>query len=447
MSFDAIDNEAESESSSTNEYSDAPRLGMQPRSAIKGEIVSVGFTGNPYATQNVKGAAQDDVGDFVFTLKNPEVMLGDCFQARGRDQVDSGLIREHRDAVDMEWEPGDDYAPIIDAFYDLDEIERIPKNDYQLVDPDGDNVSSNVEKVDGEFTEIGIEYGPVGNEYPTANGAPTTTVDEDVISVFQGSGAGRVMMQALEATQGKAAYIDDNNEKVLGMMEYPRDYGTDSWSPSEGDYPRVALDNLKLHPELEGEEIVLYLRFGDSYQGNRAHHGEVLLADAADPGDMTRLTAKDYDAEEPRADLYDERDLFLQFHEPDGGWEALGDSSQSDSDDGDTSTDDESSTDDTSQSSGGNDLDFDELDDSDDGDDADGPTVYEELSPDEQTFVDGVVTHADNSDAPSADAAFSRDFSAIVQAAIDDGDLPSDASADALEQIVDEQIAAGVVPT
>jgi len=401
--------DAQSDGSSDGEqdYEDLARLGLTPRVAVAGTITAMGFTGSPYDEQNIRGADNyRDNGDYVFTLENPEVRLGALWEARGRDEAPEGLMKLVED---------------YDGFYDFDA--RVPANDFRAVDPDGDNVSELPIKVGDDFEEVGMEYGSNGTQFPgeqvatVAEGDDPVSIAEDKVEIFQGGQSGRIMAQALDISQGLSAYPTDDGQKNPGLVEFPPSWQTEGWEPDDG-YPRMAAMYPQLHPELQGEEIILFLRYGNEYQGNRKYLGHVFLDDGETVADCTELTgAETDDLFEPRLDLREPTDVWLEFHEPDGGW---GDGSGSSAD------------------SGG--MNFDELDGGDDSGDDDSTLTYDGLSSDTQTFVKECADMATAEEVSDIEDAFESDFETVVDNAISNGDIPEVEDTDALQTLVNERV-------
>ncbi|MDB9247418.1 hypothetical protein PN419_00150 [Halorubrum ezzemoulense] len=393
--------EGSSTGGGSNDYEEYPRVKLTPTAAIGGQIVDIGFTGDPYEAQNIRGA-DGYGGDFVFTVEDPTVVRGQLFEALGRTEADDNLIRN----IDPSYYP-----------FDVDRYNDAPTRDFRVVDgasTDADHISEMVKKLDDDYEAVGIEV--YGTEFPAQ---PIDDFDDaleafDRVEVFVGGQAGRMMIQSVDKTQGVSAYIRDDGSKTGGLIEFPRDYGTDDWNPSGGsDYPRVArVTGPQLHSELVGEDIVLFQHFGDldlDDEGDEAddegdddsggqyrkHYGDVLW----DDGDGGVILTQE-DALDPETDDIDDNENWLEFHEPDGGWG---------SDDGDSRS--------SSDDSGGS-FDFDELDGGDDGGETE--LTLDDVDADTRNFVREAAEYASGSD--SIDDAFS-DFDAMVESAVDDGEI------------------------
>jgi len=416
MSFSEVDEmlDAEREAQSSNsssggsdeEYETYARVGLVPRAAVSGRIVDIGFTGDVRDEQNIRGADNyRDNGDFIFTLEDPQVELGALWEARGRQNAEDGFMANVTD-----------YS----GFYsDLEDDTRVPANDFRVVDPDGDNVSELVQQVDGDYDQVGIEYGSNGTEFPGSDVATIgeddepAPIDEETIEIFIGSQAGRIMAQALDVSQGRSAFVTDDGDKQAGLVEFPSTWSTEDWDPDEG-YPRSAV-YPQLHPELDGERITLYLRYGDEYQGNRKYLGHVFLDDGESVADCTELTgAGTDDVFEPRLDLRDPTDIWLEYHEPESGWGS------------------------GSSSSDGGGMDFSELDESDGG--GSGGLDLESQPSDVQTFVDEAKSLAEAKGVDEIEGAFDNDFETVVTNAKDHGDITADVSADSLETLINGEL-------
>ena len=390
-------------SSGSTDYEDYPRVKLTPTAAIGGTIVDIGFTGDPYEEQNYRGG-EGYGGDFVFTLEDPEVVQGQLFEALGRTDAEDNLVRN----LD-----GESYYP-----FDVDRYTGGPTSSFRVVDAQGSDashISEMVKKLDGDYDQVGVA--PFGTEYPAQ---PTTfddALDEyDRVEVFVGSQAGRMMMQSLDVSQGTSAYIRDDGSKTGGLIEFPRNYRGDGWSADEGPHPRVArITGPQLHPELEGEPIVLFKHFGDALTDDdeedaddddessdryRKHYGDVLW----DDGDGGVILTQE-DALDPALDDIEDTEQWLEFHEPDGGW---GD------DDGGAGAD----GDDT----GGSTFDFDELDEGGDDEtaDDDGGLTMSELDKNTYGFVQEARAYAEQSG--GIDEAFGS-WESTVQSAIDGGEI------------------------
>ena len=393
----------------SQDYEEYPRVKLTPTAAIGGEIVDVGFTGDPYEDQNIRGG-EGYGGDFVFTLENPTVVQGSLFEALGRSEADDGLIKN----IDA------DYYP-----FDVDRYNGAPTTDFRVVDSagvDAQHISESVKKLDGEYQPVGIEV--FGTEYPATDipDFEDALEEYDRVEVFVGSQSGRMMMQSLDATQGVSAYIRDDGSKTGGLIEFPRDYGTDDWNPrGDSDYPRVArVTGPQLHSEMEGEEIVLFKHFGDislddeedeaaddgdedDGSGYRKQFGDVLWDDGNGGVILTQEDVLD-----PETDRIEDTEQWLEFHEPDGGW---GGDDESDGDDG---------------------FDFDELDGGDDADETE-LTIEQVDDADTREFIRQGAEYAAGAD--SIDDAFS-DFEGMVESAMDDGEVDDEYTVDEIRNLM-----------
>lgn len=396
--FDALDEAVSSDntssSSSTNEeYGNHPWVGITPRIAVKGTITDVGFTGKIKNDQNILGGR----GDTVVTLEDPEVIGGDLFEHVDHD--DDTLVR-NVDHDEMTIENPDDQK--------TDTI-----RDYRLVDADESMVEELVKKVDGEFEEVGIEV--YGTKYQSEE---TDSFTEDTIEVFVRNKAGLFTMMALDAYTEQSAFYrsgDGGAEKTKGLVEYPETYGTDDYTPwkdgSDDQYERIARTPV-LHPDLEGQEIILYATFGESSgDGFRQQQMNVLLNDGEDLSECTNLTFQSDDILGSDASVI-EYDPWMVWHEPDD----VGGNSGSSSTSNDSSSDD----------GDGPDFDFDGNDDVDD---------YEGLTGNQQAFVEQAVNAIDGG---SLDDTFG-DFAATVDGAVDDGDMET-IDAETLRPIIEDRV-------
>ncbi len=242
MSFDGLENKLEQAREGTSngggQYESYPRVKVQPTAAIGGTLVDVGFTGDPYEEQNIRGG-EGYGGDFVFTLEDPTVVRGQLWEALGRTSADDNRITE----LDPSYYP-----------FDVDRYNGKPTRDFRLVDsagPDAQHIKKMAKEVDGDFEQVGIEV--FGTEFP----AKPTTFDDtleqhDRVEVFVSGQGGRMAMQAVDCTLGQSAYIRDDGQKTRGLIEFPRAYGSSEWSPQDGDpYPRVArTSGPQIHPSV-----------------------------------------------------------------------------------------------------------------------------------------------------------------------------------------------------
>ena len=401
--------------SSNNDYEEYPRVKLTPEAAIGGTIVDVGFTGDVNDEQNIRGADNwYDEGDFVFTLEDPQVVRGTLFEAALRDEAEDNLAKNLT---------GDE----------LPFQARTPSRDFRLVPEDwegAEHVGELVRKLNGEYTPVGVEI--QGSEFP---GEPTTFDDAlvayDRIEVFVPGQAGRMMMQSVDAMQSRSAYVTDEGDKVQGLIEYPRDYGTNEWSPADGDFPRAAA-NPVLHPDLEGTEVALYLHFGDledamseddeaedeeDSTGYRKHFGDLL----AEIDGETRILTQEDDVLEPTTEPFGDqgRYTWLEFHE-------VGESEASD---GDESAADFGALADAASNGHAENGNEDEDDDED---------VFITLDDVDRTTQEFVEQAADIvSEADGFEGAFARDFTVVVEEAQQSGDIPDDDVApEAIEGLV-----------
>ena len=417
MGFENLESkldEARQGNGGSNDYEELPRVKLTPEVAIGGTIVDVGFTGDVEDEQNIRGGSGYG-GDFVFTLEDPEVLTGTVFEALGRTDAEDNLIRN----IDSSYYP-----------FDVDRYNGAPTRDFRVVPDDWEDtehVSEMVKKLDGDYTDVGIA--PFGTEFP---GKPTTFDDAlesfEKIEVFAGGQAGRIMMSALDTMGARSAYYDDEDRLVPGLIEYPRDYGTADWSPSDGSlYPR-AIRSPVLHPELEGEDIALFLHFGDmaidadaeeddaeddaddSGGGQyRKQYGDVLW----DDGNGGVILSQE-DVLEPNVDPVSDVYTWMEFHEPESGFG-------------------------TSDDGGDGGSSFSALEDAmggDGGDDGDDELTIDDLDGDTRAFVDEVSGFA--AEKGGIDAAFD-DFDAMVSESAEQGEI-GDYSPAELRPIVEAEM-------
>lgn len=431
--LDAERNTNSSSSGEEQDYEDLPAVKMTARSAIAGTLVGVGFAGDTSAPDNIHGP---NSGDFVFTLENPTTLLGETWEALGREEAEDGLIAN----LD-----GDAYYP-----FDVDRLPGRPTRDYRVVDPDGRNVKAMTKQLGNDWEQVGVEI--YGTEFP---GGQVDDIDEETVEIFSGSAAGRLMMQSVDISQGKSAYITDDNEKTKGLIEFPPTYGSDEYDPSEDERERCATQPT-LHPELAGEEVVIFLDYGDEYRGNRQVFGHLLWNNTDTPvaemDDISELAGSDLVGSgdpsfEPRMDLRDDREVYLTYHEPDGGWSALGDADVT----ADTDTDTDARRGDGSGSgsgSGGSEsesgLKFDELDSDSDSTTDDttsfGETVtMDSVGPDTREFVSGVASYMGQKGADTPDDAFDLDFASVVENAREKGEVNTDDDVDTIRTLAERE--------
>ena len=393
--------------SSTADIETNPRMKLSPIAAVTGEIVDVGFTGDVFDEQNIRGEGFG--GDFVFTLKNPSIERGALFEAHGRRDAEDGLAKNLTDS-------------------DIDIDGRTPTRDFRLVDEavDGESyIDEVVKEVDGEYTDVGISiFGSdfIGGECDDLTAALDAT-GHDKIDVFVGGQAGRMMMSSIDATLNASAYFRDDGSMQAGMVEYPRDYGTNDWNPDAGsNYPRAARRPV-LHPEVEGNEVTLFYHFGDlqgAVEGDdgdannsttyRKHYGDLLMEN--DDG-VVVLTQMD-DVLEPDFELVDEATTWIEFEDPPSGDERTdsGGAASNGSSDGDVSFSALESADETTQIS--------------------------DLDPQAQEFAEQAAGIAADTDG-GVDGAFGS-FEDTVAEAQDQGELPGEHSPAAIRAAVENSI-------
>jgi hypothetical protein len=142
-------------------------VNMRPESVIYfDEIVDFGFTGDLQATQNILGTGDQRPGNFVVTLKNPEVGGGDCYQSTDPTQsAEYKLVGDHN------------------------------------VEPDYDS--------NGDVN--GIKYGIGGGT--TFNGELVDDFEHDTIEVYLGGGMGIYVGMTLDAFGGGPSVAN-------GLIEY-----------------------------------------------------------------------------------------------------------------------------------------------------------------------------------------------------------------------------------
>lgn len=415
MAFDNLKSkldDAREGTGGSNDYEELPRVKLTPEVALGGTIVDVGFTGDVEDEQNIRGGSGYG-GDFVFTLENPELITGTLFEALGREDAEGRLIKN----IDSSYYP-----------FNVDRYNGAPTRDFRAVPDDWEDsshVGEMVKNLDGEYQPVGIEA--YGTEFP---GQPTTfeesLTDYDRIEVFIGGQAGRMMMTAIDTTLSRSAYYDDEDRLVPGLVEYPRDYGTNDWNPNDGSlYPR-AIRSPVLHPELEGEEIALFLHFGDmDIEGDdeeddsesdsdttgtyRKQYGDVLWDDGNGGVILTQE-----DVLEPNFDLVSDVYTWMELHEPSNGFGSDG------SGDGGSNT-------------------FSALEgakDDDDGDDTE--LVMADLDADTREFVEQAADFA--ADKGGIDAAF-EDFDGMVDEAVENGEIGEYDSTD-IRPLVETEVAA-----
>ena len=328
MAFDnlesALDDEASTDTDDSTASTDRnPRVKLVPPVVLGGTVTDVMFLGDISAPQNVQGSDDwRDHGDFVITLEDPEVVSGTVFEAAGRRDAEGGRVENMT-------------APFLDGA-------RRPRRDFLVVQDDWEahaNIEESVEKMDGEYQPVGVEqYGTQFVGEPTDLSEALDATDHDAVDVFVGKDAGRAIVHSIDAAPRKSAFIRDDGEKAQGLVEYPRNYGTDEYTPSEDDpYPRVAAPPV-LHPDLQGEQIALVAHYGDietalnggvdddGDEGYRKHYGDVMLETESGP----QIISRGDGVLDAAWDAVEDRTPYLSFHEPDEGWGGADDDTESD---------------------------------------------------------------------------------------------------------------------
>lgn len=416
---EALDDAREGSGSSGNQdYEEYPRVKLTPEAAIGGTIVDVSFSGDIADEQNIRGEGFG--GDFIFTIEDPTVIRGQLFEAGLRSEAEDDLIKN----IDPDVYP-----------FSVDRNAGAPTRDFRVVPSDWEStshVSEMVKKLDGEYEQVGIE--PYGVEYPAE---PVDDFDDALgeyerIDVFVSGQAGRMMMTSIDATLAQSAYIDSDGNKTRGLIEYPAKYGTSEWDYEDDNFPRAAR-NPELHPEIEGEDIALFLHFGEmditgdgeedegdddddggEQTGYRKQYGDLLWD--SDDGPVVLTQVDDVLQAEPS--VVPESAMWLKFHEPEDGWGSSGGSS----------SDDDS----------GSSFDFDELDESgSSGDDSTTPTI-DDLDTDTRNFVREAAEYSESTG--GIDEAFG-DFEETVANAVDQGEI-ADHEPSTLRTIVEAEMAA-----
>jgi hypothetical protein len=364
---EALDEGTNGSSDSDDDYDNVeqlPYLKAVPRVAVAGNLVDASLMGSIKATQNIQ--VDNGMGsDIAFDLADPEVYLGELWESTQRD---GGLVRNNDDAMRPD-----------------DKRENV---DYRLAGTGDDTPRSSLfeEGDDGEPTETGIEL--------YSNGYRSELVDEftdDTVRLFLGGQSGRLIAQGVDAFGAESAYYDDDGDPSRGMVEYHPDHGEDGM-PN----PRIAR-TPEVHPELVDERVIIYLRFGDEYNGNKKKLGHVFLDDADEITDCTELTGNSLDVyDEPDTDVYNP---WMVWHDGDYDGDDGGD-------DGGGSTGSTETTADTTDFDLGSD------------DDTQG-TEYGDLSAPQKQFVDTLVGEADGM---TVDEAFGS-FDAIVEKNIEAGNI------------------------
>jgi len=360
--FDALDEQIETSSDTSGggsgDYRELPWVNLTPRVAVAGTITDLASTCDLDAEQNVRGGGIG--GDVILTLDDPEVLLGDTFENRVRSESGE-IVRE--------------------AFADDDEVSSV---DYRVVDADDEVIGEHVEKNDdGDYVPTGITY----YDNPFRSTERDGFRDEEAVEVFVSSHAGQLIFGALHAGPVSAYYpegADGLGDHNGGAVEFPPNYNGEEYDPTEDGYPRIANAGA-LHPDLVGERVIVYMKWGDETQGNRKHIGHVLW-DRGEDGltEMTNLVTDD--PLEPAMDAARDTYANLVWDTPAGGGGGGNGS-------GGAST--TATTDDASDTA------FDALDGQiEDG--GDGPTNYTDLGPNERDFVDEVVGIAAKQDSTPA---------------------------------------------
>lgn len=399
--------------SSGGDNEDLPRVKMTPDVAIRGTLVDAGFFGDTSIEQNIRGNNDwREEGDFVLTLEDPEVFQGTLFEAAGRNDAEDSLAQN----MDEPALPN----------------ERVPSRSFRAVPSDWEQTShigAKYTKINGKPRDIGISV--FGSDFIGEETTFAHALDEyDRVEVIQGSKAGQRMAQSIDATQSLSAYVDDNGDVVNGLLEYPDAFGSEVYDPTSegGNFTRGARQP-QIHPQLDGEEVVLFLHFDGSSLGEddveedeggnadyRTHYGKV-FADL--DGETVNLT----EADEPlpvRDDVVDDGASFVVWDEPDFGGSGSGSGTDTQ----------ETETIETAADGGG--LSFDALD-SNSGSDG---VEYGSLDTVTQQFVDRVVTICEG--VGDVDETMD-DFDAKVEQSVNNGDI-GDYEADELRTVINGRL-------
>lgn len=359
---DALDEGTNGSSDSDDGYDNVeekPYLKAVPRVAIAGELTNVALMGSIKATQNIQ--VDNGMGsDIAFDIADPEVQLGELWASTQRN---GGLTRENPDAK----RPNGENENV----------------DYRVVGTGGETPRNTLfeEGDDGEPTETGIELYSNGFRSELAD-----AFSDDVVRLFLGGQSGRLIAQGVDAYGAESAYYEDG-EPTQGMVEYPNNYGDD-----DALNPRIAR-SPELHPELEGERVIIYLRFGDEYNGNKKKLGHIFLDDAEKITDCTELTGNSLDVfDRPDVDVYNP-------------WMVWHDQGDDDDDSGASGGTTEEPTPDTTDFDLGT-------------DDVHG-IEYDDLSVPQKQFVDTLVGEADGM---TVDEAFGS-FDTIVEKNVEAGNI------------------------
>lgn len=426
MGFAELEAKIEDESDdTTDDFEQLPTVQPSATTAISGELISLGFTGATDETQNISGLGGR--GDFVVTLRQPTALLGSVWEALGREQAEDGIISNDDGSnypfdVDRQWGPTKDFR-VVD----------VPTDDSEF----GRNVSDMAKRVDGSYEQVGVEV--YGSEYPSKPVGDATGVDnpvdipEDVVEVRLTGKAGRRIVQNLDAVD-ESAYVNEDGETSDGLIEYPENYQGDDYDARRGDdmFERTARFPA-LHPELEGEEIVVYLRYpsGSSEGGNYSPvFGEVLLNDADDVADMTMLSARENDGMfDERTDLIEDHWTYCDF--PHNVDRLDLDDSETDTSDGDTSGDTDTDDDDG--------FDFNELDPSSGDDSTEVAVSMTDVEPVTQGFIEQAADTVAARDGDSPSDVFG-DWESVVENAVESDEIPSeDGDAAMLSTLVEQE--------
>jgi hypothetical protein len=315
------DSDTDNESSSDDEYddySDAPILNVSPQVALGfDEILEAGMMGGHDEEQNIK-VANGYGNNAVVVLKNAEVLDGTLYSATNGHPADYKLVDTDSDSIEVDYNANGEAEGI-----------RVHGNKFES------------EEVDG--------FG------------------EDVVRLMDGSSSGMRLLQLLDSRGGLSAYYNENGDKSGGLIEYPPEYNTDGYSPSNGNdrYPRVVRLQCELREDMmEQAGVLFYYQSDEAYNGNHMTKVSVFNGDA----DPTNEIEPQSDGREPDYLGY------LEWDEPDadGGSDEGNANNADDSDDGETVV----STDAFGTAT-------------DDSDDT--PVTYENLGENDQTFVDTAV--------------------------------------------------------
>lgn len=251
--LEAGDDDYDGGSDDSTEYESYASAKSKPTVGLAGEVVDVFWTGS-LMDDDGNLEQQDELwyNDVGVTLRNPTVIGGTIWRNGVKDDVESGLVA------------------------DVEPDDRTYRNDYRI-EPANDN----------DLTDDGQFAGRNG----LAEGEIVESFDEDEVTFFFTSGAKYNLARQLDVSGGNA-YIDEDGEPVLGLIEVHHDGGERRFAR----YP-------ELRPDLEGEEIIIRHALAkdviDDFGGNARAHNITVFRNDFEGDNMSEATQVELSRKEP----------------------------------------------------------------------------------------------------------------------------------------------------